>query len=369
MARRSIRSASRAHNVRPLVGRLHSADRRNPDVDRLSIRSVARCSLFARNRRSDHVSRFESICVALDSLAGARRREWMDLRGSWCGLGAFAFRCDLHDGASRMALFVLGLRAHRLRCGIRLVSRRARQAGAAFERLRRRTRDDRRWVNARCRSGKACGAKIAAMGRDPLQHQHLARHPQLFLLRLCRVDIFCVVLPLSQRSARPQSESERVLRNASVHRDGDRVPAWWLGLRRADSACRPAHRSLHRRGSRRRSGWRLHRVRLTSGQRAARQRGARRRSGRTLFFAEFVLGGQRRSRRPFLGFGIGIYEHGCADWRRAYRFAHSMDCCPLRLDCVIYGSGSVVWSRSDRVVSRESGFEQGRRRSDVESSA
>src|SRR3984957_1602732 len=354
LARGSVWAETRADPVGPLVGSVHSTHGSDSDVDRFAVCSFDWRSVPAGGRRSDHVSGLESIRLAVDTFSGARRCEWMDIRGSWRRVGALAIRRHLYDGTSRMAFFLLGLRAHRVCRRGCLVSRGTRHTRAASERVALRTRDDRRGADTGFWSSEACSAKVTTVGVHSDERQHLARHAQLFLLRLRGLDIFRVVLSIPEGSARIESEGECVLRNAALYRDGHRVPARRKNLRHADPARRPAHRAMFRCGNRGRARGLVYRIWFPSGQRAARQRSARRRSGCALSVAEFVLGCECRHRRPLLGLSVWFHEHGRANRRSAHRFAHSVDCCPLRLDCVFYGSGRFVWRGRYRVVSRES---------------
>src|SRR5579863_9900243 len=136
------------------------------------------------------------------------------------------------------------------------------------------------------------------------------------------------------------------------------MPARRSGLRCRYASLGTSRRPLRCRRHRRRSCRNLSSVRLKGGQRPPRQCRAGWRRRRSLLFPKLLLGRQRRHRRPLLWLGVGLHEHGRASRWSSYRVAHSMDCCPLRLDRVFYGCGRALRSGRNWMVSREPEFEQ-----------
>src|SRR5258707_9467879 len=69
---------------------------------------------------------------------------------------------------------------------------------------------------------------------------YLASQRELFLLWLRCLDFLCLVLQISERGARTEFEGQRLLRNASLSRHGNFLPARRAPQRHADPRCRAA---------------------------------------------------------------------------------------------------------------------------------
>ena len=67
----------------------------------------------------------------------------------------------------------------------------------------------------------------------------LGSDDQLFLLRLCGMDLLQLVLSLSRESAWPRSQSQRVLFHAAVSGDAGVLPCWRHGERSPTKRCGP----------------------------------------------------------------------------------------------------------------------------------
>ena len=94
--------------------------------------------------------------------------------------------------------------------------------------------------------GQYC--QILAVVHNLAQQKCLGRHLQLFLLRLRRLDFLQLVLHLSRKSSRPESESQRLLRHASFPRHGRLLSARRSHRRPRNAMARQTCRTLwHRR--------------------------------------------------------------------------------------------------------------------------
>ena len=107
----------------------------SPAIDRcgsfLCIRAI-----FVGSGRSDHLSRVQSICVAMDSDTGARNRKWTDFCRRWRGGRLRSGDRHLYHGALRVALVLLAERFARIGGGSGLVFDSARYTGKTFKGFR-----------------------------------------------------------------------------------------------------------------------------------------------------------------------------------------------------------------------------------------
>ncbi len=239
LARRSSRQPPRAHRRSSLVGHIYGACSCNSLKDQSRTSRVHRHPLSAGCGGGRHLSGLESIRLPVDSHAGARHRQRFDFRGRGGWRGNFAATHHVRDAPLGLAIFLLGLRAHRDRHRRRLVCNFARHArgtspgfsGASSAKIRAGLT-----FNAQSSPNNSKQHRSPLVDHNPRKQRSSGTHIQLFLLRIRRVDFLQLVLQISRQRSRPQFEIERLLRGVAISGDGDRVPA-----RRLDQ--RPPHRS------------------------------------------------------------------------------------------------------------------------------
>src|SRR5207237_4744231 len=217
-SRRSLWTAPRADDGRYLVGRIHCDDCSSSGQHQPRPHSFYRNSFSARRRRSCGLSRLQSVCRSLDSLPRARYRQRMDICRRGRRRRPFASADHLPDASLWLAHILLGMCSARADRWRRLVSHRAGFSRRAPKCFPRRTgihplRSDGK--NFARRSSKA-----GPLEKRAYQQRSACRDVELFLLWICRLDFLQLVLYLFGSSARFEPEGQRLLRHASISRNG-----------------------------------------------------------------------------------------------------------------------------------------------------
>src|SRR6266496_500855 len=185
------------------------------------------------------------------------------------------------------------------------------------------------WISALI--GLAAG--IAAAGRSKTCPVEIHRHQQgcsrghleLLLLWIRSLHFLLLVLYLSERRTRLESEVEFLLRDAAVSSHGNLLASRWVDQRCAVEAVGQSRRTLLRRISRNGA---LHCLRCDGNFRsgcALGQRGACRWRRRAVSFAKRVLVSYLGDGWQFSRFCFRCYEHGGADRRSCDSVADSAD--------------------------------------------
>src|SRR5713226_646229 len=179
----------------------------------------------------------------MDPYSGERHRQRLDFLRGRSGRGIRAAASYLHHATSGMALLLLGLRRDRMGSCTGLVRRGTRQTGTTPASLRGGARKDSSRTHAsRRRSGREFRESDCSVGKNSRQQGSVDSHVQLFLLLLRCVDFFQLVFYLFGESARPESESERLLCHAPFSGDGNMLHPRRTHERLADTTRRQTSR-------------------------------------------------------------------------------------------------------------------------------
>src|SRR6201989_3051951 len=173
------------------------------------------------------------------------------------------------------------------------------------------------------------------MGKDLHKQRGLRPNVTLFRLRICRMDIFRMVLYLSGSGTRSQSQDQCSLLNVALHWDDNRKPVGRSSERLGNGAVQftlwALHSSVLGNGMHSRSPDTWFQSRSPKDGRVSP--GVRRRS--LVLLRELFLGRKRQLWWRICWCDFRNNEHGSSDWRGMYRFTHAADRRSFRMANVI----------------------------------